>query len=432
MHADAHTTDSRNTGRTPAKAPTPAGGVPAGLLALQSTAGNAAVVQMLRRAGHAWAQPEQHQHGSGCGHQQAEQPAVQRSAVHDVLRTGGKALDEATRTDMESRLGADFSDVRIHNDGAARASAAEVGARAYTSGSHVVIGDGGADKHTLAHELTHVIQQRQGPVAGTDNGSGLKVSDPSDRFEREAEANATRVMSGAGPRHEAVAQRAVTPAVQRAGAVVQRAPVSHAQGEHIFNALDSLALEAGDALVERVTARIALLEGNNKRLTAKQSVGKWNFDVQIDQLREAVVLAKELRDNRRFRSATSGEPLNAAGQDPNSIRYGDFSTTVRTTLANCGTPTWNDGAALDALKANLITTITDQVAHGVKRNTDLQNGPARAEFDEWYRQTKEQMESLFAQLTGTAKAIHPVLLTTVRAAYGYEENDDMPDEWYYN
>ncbi|MFI6051863.1 DUF4157 domain-containing protein [Streptomyces violascens] len=171
-------------------------GMPAGLLALQASAGNAAVVQMLRRAGHPGIQ-EQHQHGAGCGHQQAERPAVQRSAVHDVLRTSGRPMDAATRTDMESRLGADFSDVRIHNDAAAKASAAEVGARAYTSGSHVVIGDGGADKHTLAHELTHVIQQRQGPVAGNDNGSGLKVSDPSDRFEREAEANATRVMRSA-------------------------------------------------------------------------------------------------------------------------------------------------------------------------------------------------------------------------------------------
>lgn len=158
---------------------------------------------MLRQAGHAWAEPEHHQHGAGCGHQSAEQPVVQRSAVHDVLRTGGKPLDDATRTDMESRLGADFSDVRIHDDGAARASAAEVGARAYTSGSHVVIGSGGGDKHTLAHELTHVIQQRQGPVAGTDNGAGLSISDPSDRFEREAETNAQRVMSGAPPERTA-------------------------------------------------------------------------------------------------------------------------------------------------------------------------------------------------------------------------------------
>ncbi len=109
---------------------------------------------------------------------------------------GRRPLDESTRTDMESRLGADFSDVRVHSGPAARSSAAEVGARAYTSGSDIVIGEGGADRHTLAHELVHVIQQRRGPVAGTDDGAGLKVSDPADRFEREAEATARRVMAG--------------------------------------------------------------------------------------------------------------------------------------------------------------------------------------------------------------------------------------------
>ncbi|MFE6781450.1 DUF4157 domain-containing protein [Streptomyces sp. NPDC057680] len=184
------------------------------LTALQSVAGNAAVVQMLHRAGHGWVH-EQHQHGAGCGHQQA----VQRSAVHDVLKAPGRPLDEATRTDMESRLGADFSDVRIHDDAAARASAGEVGAHAYTSGSHVVIGDGGADKHTLAHELTHVIQQRQGPVAGTDNGSGLKVSDPGDRFEREAEANARRAMASSPVQRDAVEGAEGAEAVESAEAV---------------------------------------------------------------------------------------------------------------------------------------------------------------------------------------------------------------------
>ena len=67
---------------------------------------------------------------------------------------------------MEARLGVGFRDVRVHSDGAAQRSAAEIGARAYTSGSHVVLGAGGADQRTLAHELEHVIQQRQGPVDG--------------------------------------------------------------------------------------------------------------------------------------------------------------------------------------------------------------------------------------------------------------------------
>lgn len=168
------------------------------LLALEGSAGNAAVVQMLRKVGHPWAQ-ERHRHNAGRGH---EQP-LQRSTVPDILRSPGHPLDDDTRMEMEARLGADFSDVRLHTDTTAQASAAEVGARAYTSGNHIVIGDGGADKHARAHELTHVIQQRKGPISGTDNGSGLSVSDPSDRFEREAEANATRVMrggvGGAGP-----------------------------------------------------------------------------------------------------------------------------------------------------------------------------------------------------------------------------------------
>ncbi|GHG96319.1 DUF4157 domain-containing protein [Streptomyces rubradiris] len=165
----------------------------AALLALQRSAGNAAVVQMVRRAGEE--AQDAHRHGPGCGHAEDSQP-VQRSAVHAVLRSGGRPLDQRSRTDMEARFGADFSDVRVHTDAAARDSAAQLGAVAYTSGSHIVAGPSGIDRHTLAHELTHVLQQRSGPVAGTDRGNGLRVSDPSDRFEREAEATARRVLSG--------------------------------------------------------------------------------------------------------------------------------------------------------------------------------------------------------------------------------------------
>ncbi|WP_223182564.1 MULTISPECIES: DUF4157 domain-containing protein [unclassified Streptomyces] len=176
-------------------------------LRIQRTAGNMAMVRMLQRAGYPYAQQ---QHGAGCGHRsapEAESTPVQRSTVHDVLRAPGRPLDDGTRTDMEARLGADFSDVRVHDGPAAKNSAAEVGARAYTSGSHVVIGEGGGDRHTLAHELTHVIQQRQGPVAGSDNGDGLRVSDPSDRFEREAEANARVALSAPAPSSAPALQR---------------------------------------------------------------------------------------------------------------------------------------------------------------------------------------------------------------------------------
>ncbi|MFF3734669.1 DUF4157 domain-containing protein [Streptomyces sp. NPDC002476] len=203
-----------------------------GLLGLQTAVGNAVVVQMLRQADLLQDQDE-HRHVPGCGHEETGQEPrpVQRSTVHDVLRSPGRPLDEATRTDMETRLGADFSDVRIHSGAAARASADEVGARAYTSGSHVVVGADGIDRHTLAHELTHVIQQRQGPVAGTDDGGGLRISDPSDRFEREAEANARRVLKGsAAPQHAETSGAAPAP-----GSHIQRM-LSNRKGQVLHDA----------------------------------------------------------------------------------------------------------------------------------------------------------------------------------------------------
>ncbi|MBT0772884.1 DUF4157 domain-containing protein [Kineosporia sp. J2-2] len=136
-----------------------------------------------------------HAHETGPARTPRDRTAVQRTEVDGVLRSAGRPLDASVRADMEARLGADFAGVRLHTGPAAARSAASIGARAYTSGDHVVLGEGGADRHTLAHELTHVIQQRQGTVAGTDHGDGLRLSDPSDRYERAAEANARRVLS---------------------------------------------------------------------------------------------------------------------------------------------------------------------------------------------------------------------------------------------
>src|SRR6185437_13442550 len=109
------------------------------------------------------------------------------------------------RADMEGRFGQDFGDVRVHHDGSAQESAKSVNAQAYTVGSNIVFQrdkyDPASDagRHMIAHELTHVVQQRSGPVDGADAGGGVKISDPSDRFEREAVANADRMMSSPAP-----------------------------------------------------------------------------------------------------------------------------------------------------------------------------------------------------------------------------------------
>ncbi|MEW2046945.1 DUF4157 domain-containing protein [Streptomyces sp. NPDC005476] len=188
-----------------------------GVTALQLAAGNAVVARLVEE--------QRHAHGPGCGHPDR---TVQRSAVHDVLRGAGRPMGGELQQEMESRFGgADFSDVRLHTGAQARRSAEEVGARAYTSGSSIVIGDGGADKHTLAHELGHVLQQRQGPVGGEADPRGLRISKPTDPLEVAAERQAHEVMRGQVPvlrkaggdmpvPPEAAASSGSEPAVQRA------------------------------------------------------------------------------------------------------------------------------------------------------------------------------------------------------------------------
>jgi hypothetical protein len=120
-------------------------------------------------------------------------PAVAPPAVNDVLRSPGQPLDPAAQVSMGRAFAHDFSQVRVHTDARAAVSAQAVQARAYTVGRHVVFGagqyapDAGAGRRLLAHELTHVVQQRGGAqVAPT---FPLRVGESTSQAEREADAH---------------------------------------------------------------------------------------------------------------------------------------------------------------------------------------------------------------------------------------------------
>jgi len=83
----------------------------------------------------------------------------------------------------------DVSGVKAHVGGDAAASAREMGAQAYATGDHVVLGPR-ADLHTVAHEAAHIVQQRGGVQL---NGG---VDEIGDSYERHADAVADRVMRG--------------------------------------------------------------------------------------------------------------------------------------------------------------------------------------------------------------------------------------------
>jgi hypothetical protein len=144
-----------------------------------------------------------------------------------ALRTaGGRPTDGSRRTQAsaaamdESRgeplpavwadrwshaLGEPVHEARVHTDAAAARAAQQLRARAVTSGRDVYFAHGEFNPGTssgdrlLAHELTHVLQARHAPPAGT---APLRLSDPGEAHERaatRAEAQATLSPSVAAP-----------------------------------------------------------------------------------------------------------------------------------------------------------------------------------------------------------------------------------------
>ncbi|NEC91008.1 DUF4157 domain-containing protein [Streptomyces sp. SID12501] len=237
--------DSSGTERTGRRSSSlPAATPLSSLLALQATAGNAVATQAIQRSmgvqqdtvGNTELrraiQRSLPEHGPNCTHDQADvqrrvedQPAVQpRTTFFDAQRTPGRPLAPHIQRTAEQAYGMPFGHVRVHDDPVSQQSAEELGASAYTSGPDIYIGPQGMDDETMYHELDHVRQQALGPVAGTDNGTGAKVSSPRDPFEVSSSANGKRVARGEAPDlalpgshdHGASVQRAAAePSVQR-------------------------------------------------------------------------------------------------------------------------------------------------------------------------------------------------------------------------
>jgi uncharacterized protein DUF4157 len=133
--------------------------------------------------------------GGGCPRCADEAPPV----VHDVLASSGRPLEPGVRAFFESRLGYDVGDVRVHTEGRAADSARAVDAPAYSVGRHIVFGadryrpDTPRGMHLLAHELTHVDQQRGAAGALP---ARLSVAPRGTGAERAAERAADALTSG--------------------------------------------------------------------------------------------------------------------------------------------------------------------------------------------------------------------------------------------
>jgi hypothetical protein len=167
---DAEREESRAAPRRSPARPAP------GLAGLASAIGNAAFGRLARQ-------------GSGLLPGGAVHPDVEQAI--NARRGAGRPLDAGTRDRVGEQLGDPLADVRVHDDAAAGELARAVSARAFTTGADVYFAAGEHRPGTadgdqlLAHELTHVVQQRGAPTSGP-----MTVSEPGDALEVEAEAAA--------------------------------------------------------------------------------------------------------------------------------------------------------------------------------------------------------------------------------------------------
>ena len=118
---------------------------------------------------------------------EAEPSAVQAAAARGIATTASPLPRGETIQRLFGRH--DISAVQAHTGPDAAASARAMGAEAYATGNHVVLG-AGADLHTVAHEAAHVVQQ----AGGVQLEGG--VGQVGDAYERHADAVADLVVQG--------------------------------------------------------------------------------------------------------------------------------------------------------------------------------------------------------------------------------------------
>jgi hypothetical protein len=90
------------------------------------------------------------------------------TAAISQAKGGGQPLAVGLQQSMGQAMGADFSGVRVHADGRADQLNQSLQAKAFTTGQHVFFQQGAYQpgsrrgQELIAHELTHVVQQRTG------------------------------------------------------------------------------------------------------------------------------------------------------------------------------------------------------------------------------------------------------------------------------
>jgi len=201
-------------------------------------------------------------------------PKQAPAIVDKVLRAPGAPLDEQARGFMERRFSHRFGDVRVHTGTDAAQSARAVNAHAYTVGRDIVFASGryapgtAHGKRLLAHELTHVVQQRG---AAASPGRGLQIDSPHSAGELEAERFSAAITADHSPTTVPASDR---PRLRRSAPIVSTlnagapdaVPLTMNLGRTAHTGLQFLPTDVRDTVIGPVTVQGGLAHGGASRL----------------------------------------------------------------------------------------------------------------------------------------------------------------------
>lgn len=209
-------------------------------------------------------------------------------------------IPEDVLSKMENSFATSFADVKVKKDDT---EASSLGAQAYTQGNNIHFAPGKFNPAThtgqelLGHELTHVVQQRDGRVSGTQNKStsGYSHIDTSKEaninndtsLESEADIMGKRAAQGQianiTGEGNGVQKKESTTEAQEVIFVVGGEEAQHRAWPNFINALDirlsGFSLEPGDKLTVVVFKRFYETRGE---------LEKGNKDFFMNQIREKI------------------------------------------------------------------------------------------------------------------------------------------------
>ncbi len=177
------------------------------------------------------------------------------SAINSA-RGSGKPLDTGLQRSMGQAMGADFSGVRVHTDTQSDQLNRSIQAKSFTTGQDVFFRQGAYEpgsqggQELIAHELTHVVQQKQGDVRLTKQFKDGIPSNDAKGLEYEADVMGAKTLQMKPKVNNS--RLVVNSIIQKKSNTVQRAIIPHGPIDGLNADIDTANVDASKAQIDEM------------------------------------------------------------------------------------------------------------------------------------------------------------------------------------